>query len=119
MTACNYESTYYNLPNYYLEEGCFTNLAATLKKEVSIPVTAVGRIRTPELANKIIEDGMADFVSMGRPLVADPFFTVKAESGFEAHIRPCLSCNKCLDSLSKGSITCAVNGSVTCGKLAC
>jgi len=113
VTACNYESSNYNLPNYYLEEGCFSDLARLLKKEVSIPVTAVGRIRTAALAEEILTAGKSDFISMSRALVADPYFPVKAQKDLEDHIRPCLSCNKCLDSLSKGSICCAVNGSVT------
>jgi 2,4-dienoyl-CoA reductase-like NADH-dependent reductase (Old Yellow Enzyme family)/thioredoxin reductase len=112
VTACNYESANYNLPNYYLEEGCFVELSRKIKKEVSIPVTVVGRIRTPQLANDILKAGDADFISIGRALVADPYFSLKAEKNKEKQIRPCLSCNKCIDSLSKGSICCAVNDSL-------
>ena len=54
--------------------GCLTHLAAGIKKEISIPVIAVGRINNPDLAEAVIEEGKADVVSIGRGLVVDPDF---------------------------------------------
>lgn len=109
VSACTYESAFYNLPNYYLEEGCFVALARRVAEEVRVPVIAVGRIRRPAMAEEILVRGDADFVAMGRSLIADPFLPAKARDGREDEIRPCLSCNRCLDSLSTGPMACAVN----------
>ena len=46
--------------------------AAAVKQVVDVPVIAVGRIHDPVRAEKILADGRADFVAMGRPLLADP-----------------------------------------------
>ena len=58
----------------------FVPLAEAVKEVVSVPVIAVGRI-PPELAEDVIRDGKADFVSMGRQLLVDPYLPQKAESG--------------------------------------
>lgn len=52
-----------------------------IKKEVSLPVIAVGRINDPGLAEKILQEGKADLVSMGRALIADPELPNKAKAG--------------------------------------
>ena len=109
VSACNYESAFYNLPSYYLEEGCFIDLARAVKKDISVPVATVGRIRSPQMAEDAISTGAADFVCMGRTLIADPFLPEKVRQGKQEEVRPCLSCNKCIDSLSMGPLVCAVN----------
>jgi len=75
-----------------------------------VPVIAVGRI-TPELAESVIRDGRADFVSIGRALLADPHLMQKMETGRVEDIRPCLSCGTCLDSIRwrKEGVCCVVN----------
>ncbi len=72
--------------------GCFTQLAAKVKKAVSIPVIAVGRIKSPELADSIIEKKLADAVAMGRAHIADPQLAEKAYKGEIKNIRPCIGC---------------------------
>jgi len=57
------------------------HLAQAIKSVVKIPVITVGRVRTPELANRIVQEGKADLVSMGRALIADPHFPRKALEG--------------------------------------
>jgi NADPH-dependent 2,4-dienoyl-CoA reductase/sulfur reductase-like enzyme len=109
VSACVAASGYLNHPPYYAEEGVFTHLAHGIKSAVSIPVIAVGRIRTPELANRIIEEGKADLISMGRALIADPNLPVKAIQGRTGEIIPCISCNRCIQSIRKGALQCAVN----------
>jgi 2,4-dienoyl-CoA reductase-like NADH-dependent reductase (Old Yellow Enzyme family)/thioredoxin reductase len=87
----------------FTEHGCNANLSATVKKYTSLPVGVVGGIDSPELAEKIIADGKADFVLLARQLIADPDFPNKAQSGREAEIRRCLRCYKCFpDTLRKG-----------------
>jgi len=90
--------------------GGFVYLAEAVKKAVSIPVIASNRIKYPQLANKIIEEEKADFVAMGRPLIADPRWPQKAYEGRYNEIRPCIACGHCLESLFSGnSIECTVN----------
>jgi 2,4-dienoyl-CoA reductase-like NADH-dependent reductase (Old Yellow Enzyme family)/thioredoxin reductase len=109
ISACVAASGYLNHPPYYAEEGVFAHLAQGIKSVVSIPVIAVGRIRTPELANRIIEEGKADLTSMGRALIADPNLPTKAFQGKIDEIIPCISCNRCIQSIRKGALQCAVN----------
>jgi NADPH-dependent 2,4-dienoyl-CoA reductase/sulfur reductase-like enzyme len=109
ISACVAASVYLNHPPYYAEEGVFVHLAQGVKSAVGIPVITVGRIRTPELANRIVEEKKADLVSMGRALIADPELPVKALEGRTEDIVPCISCNRCVLSIRKGAIQCAVN----------
>ena len=88
----------------------FVPLAEAVKKVVSVPVIAVGRI-PPEFAEDVIRDGKADFVSMGRELLVDPYLPQKAESGRPEDIRPCIYCLTCLDSMNwrREGVCCVVN----------
>jgi NADPH-dependent 2,4-dienoyl-CoA reductase/sulfur reductase-like enzyme len=92
-----------------VEEAVFTHLAEGIKSEVEIPVIAVGRIRHPTMADQVIGDGKADLISMGRALIADPHLPNKAKAGRSDEIIPCISCNKCIQTLRKDSVRCTVN----------
>ena len=102
-------SGHLNHPPYYAEEGAFAHLAQGIKSVVSIPIIAVGRIRTPELANQILKEKKADLISMGRALIADPDLPIKASQGRTEEIVPCISCNRCIQNVRKGALQCAVN----------
>jgi 2,4-dienoyl-CoA reductase-like NADH-dependent reductase (Old Yellow Enzyme family)/thioredoxin reductase len=78
------------------------DMAAVIKKAVKIPVTVVGGINSPEIAEKIIAEGKCDFIALGRELTADPDFAVKAETGREDDIVHCLRCFKCLPGQLEG-----------------
>jgi len=82
-----------------------------LKGKVGIPLVATNRINTPEIAEQILADGMADMVSMARPLLADADFVRKAAQGRADEINTCIGCNQaCLDHTFGGKITsCLVN----------
>lgn len=86
--------------------------AEAIKKEVGIPVFATGSITQPDYAEEILASGKADFISMGRPLLADPYWAKKAMEGHAEDISPCIRCNEgCLDRgnhLGK-SINCTMN----------
>ncbi len=75
--------------------GLNAGLSEVIKKAVSIPVTVVGGINSPELAEQLIAEGKCDFVALARQLTADPAFANKAESGNEDDIAPCIRCYKC------------------------
>lgn len=85
------------------QKGLAWEFASKIKEQVNIPVIAVGRINTPELAEEILVSGKADLVALGRPLVADPLFVEKATSGRSKEIRRCAACHQgCLDELRAG-----------------
>jgi 2,4-dienoyl-CoA reductase-like NADH-dependent reductase (Old Yellow Enzyme family)/thioredoxin reductase len=91
--------------------GGFAYLAEEIKKVVKVPVAASNRINSPEVAERILSEGKADLITMGRPLIADPELPNKALSGRLDEIRPCISCNQgCFDRLFRGLDTqCLVN----------
>ena len=62
--------------------------AEAIKKEVGIPVFATGSITQPDYAEEILSSGKADFISMGRPLLADPYWAKKAMEGHPEDISP-------------------------------
>ena len=92
VSAGVYGSRQLTIPSMYVEQGCFVHLAEAVKKRVSIPVVAVGRIKTPDMADSIIRNNKADMIALGRSLLADPQWTNKAKSGSVRTIRPCIGC---------------------------
>jgi 2,4-dienoyl-CoA reductase-like NADH-dependent reductase (Old Yellow Enzyme family)/thioredoxin reductase len=109
ISACNRASGYLNQPPYYAEEGVFVHLAEAIKSVVNIPVITVGRIRNPIMADRILRDGKADLVSMGRALISDPHMPQKAREGRMEEINFCISCNRCIHTFRTGPVRCVVN----------
>lgn len=64
---------------------------------VRIPIGTVGAVGNPERAEKLLEDGKADYVLIARAAIADNDWVRKVKEGREEDIRPCLRCNMCLD----------------------
>ena len=91
--------------------GFFVQIAGDIKKAVNVPVSAVGRILDADMAERVIESGMADMVAMGRPLLADPDWGVKIAAGKSCDIRRCISCNKgCTDAIqNRQFLSCVLN----------
>ncbi len=91
--------------------AAFAWVTQQLKGKVGIPLVATNRINTPEVAEQILADGMADMVSMARPFLADADFMRKAAEGRADEINTCIGCNQaCLDHTFGGKITsCLVN----------
>jgi 2,4-dienoyl-CoA reductase-like NADH-dependent reductase (Old Yellow Enzyme family)/thioredoxin reductase len=77
-------------------QGWRVYLAEEIKKVVDVPVIAVGVIREPWFAEKILQEGKADFIALGRALIADPQWPKKALMEEEKAIRRCFSCNECV-----------------------
>lgn len=79
--------------------------------QVGIPLITSNRINTPEVAERLLAEGVADMVSMARPLLADADFVRKARQGRADEINTCIACNQaCLDHTFGGKITsCLVN----------
>lgn len=99
------------VPPHALPPGVNVPQAAAIKKAVAIPVIAMGKINTPELAESILSSGAADMVSMARAFIADPEFLAKAKDGRPQDIRGCIYClDDCADKGIPGlGRACAVN----------
>ncbi|WP_370932472.1 FAD-dependent oxidoreductase [Amycolatopsis sp. cg13] len=91
--------------------GAFTWVTGKLKPHVSVPVVTSNRINLPHVAEQALADGDADLVSMARPLLADPDWIRKAETGRADEINTCIACNQaCLDhAFSRKPVSCMVN----------
>ncbi len=84
------------------KSGYMTDLAATVKASVGIPVVTAGRIDSGELAERIIAEGQADLVGLGRMLWADPEWVVKVREGREDEIIRCDCADACNKSVAAG-----------------
>ena len=94
--------------------GCYANLAGAIKQHLRIPLVAVCRINTPEVAERILAEKKADFVATGRALIADPWWPEKALRGETERIRRCVACNQgCMEQLvQEKQVTCIYNPEV-------
>ena len=87
----------------------YESLARGVKEAVNVPVLAVGRIR-PSDAERILSSGNADFVAMGRQLLADPDLVRRLDAGRPELVRPCINCLVCVaQNFWSGQPVCAVN----------
>lgn len=119
IDAIDVSSAAYDTFNYWLEPTTFTPgwrkyLASEVKKVVVIPVIAANLIRSPKQAEMQLEEGTQDFISLGRPLIADPHWPNKVKSGNENLIKRCVCCLYCFESMMKGAYkythgNCSVN----------
>ncbi len=88
------------MPSKRQPMGTYVSQAEAIKEAAAIPVIAVGRINSPELADVIISQNRADLVSLGRQLIADPEWANKAREGRLDEVMACDSCNKnCVKSI--------------------
>jgi NADPH2 dehydrogenase len=58
--------------------GSFIPLAEEIKKAVNVPVIGVGGVTDPRFADEVIRQGKVDLVAVGRALLADPDWALKA-----------------------------------------
>ena len=86
------------------------HLAELVKKQIGLPVTAVGSIMNLDNAETVLANGWADFVAFARPALADPEMPRKYAKGHKEDVRPCIRCNCCtrLSTLGKNH-RCAIN----------
>ncbi|HML13674.1 MAG TPA: NAD(P)-binding protein [Xanthobacteraceae bacterium] len=96
------------IPPMHLPEATFLDYAAELRRRVRVPVIAVGRLGDPVVAAEAVERGKADFIALGRTLIADPEWVNKLRGGEPA--RRCLACNTCVNEMRGGAkLGCVVN----------
>lgn len=122
VDAINVTSACYDVYNYWLEPTSFEPgwrkyLAKAVKEAVSIPVIAANVIRTPEQAERQLQEGYQDFVASARTFICDPHWVKKAEEGRENEIRRCIGCLNCIRSFMTNAKVgkpgeCALNMSI-------
>lgn len=93
---------------------CYSNLFASIRAKVKVPMIAVGGINTPDIAEAVLREGKADLVATGKALIADPHWPEKALKGETEWIRRCIGCYQgCLERLAQEKeVTCLYNPEV-------
>ena len=106
-----YETGWWPHPPQYQPPACMVDLAAKVKKVSSLPVITVGRLQYPDVAEKVLAEGKADFIAIGRGLLSEPEWVNKVQSNRTAEIRPCIGCHEgCLWQMIAGEPTsCSLN----------
>lgn len=91
--------------------AAYAEVTGRFRAHVNIPVVAVNRINTPEIAEQVLDSQQADMVSMARPLLADPGFVNKTIANTPEKINTCIACNQaCLDhTFNRKTASCLVN----------
>ena len=104
------ECTHPSVPPLYIKPNTLVDLASEVKDSgVRVPVIATGGITDPDDAERIIAEGKADMVALGRTLIADGHWARKARLG--ENIAPCIRCNFChtFVVMDRGGIQCTTN----------
>jgi 2,4-dienoyl-CoA reductase-like NADH-dependent reductase (Old Yellow Enzyme family) len=83
------------------EEAYYREAAARLKREVSAPVILTGGIRSYDAARRLLEDGVADYIGLCRPLIREPDLVSRWRSGDLAG-SACVSDNACFRPIAQG-----------------
>jgi 2,4-dienoyl-CoA reductase-like NADH-dependent reductase (Old Yellow Enzyme family) len=97
------DTLYEHLPDLHGPRTPYVDRIAALGRAApGVPIGALGLITDPNEGERIVRDGLADLVMLGRPLVTDPAWGIKAEQGREAQIRYCVSCNTCWHMINIG-----------------
>lgn len=93
--------------------GCIVHLAENIKRAVSIPVITVNKILGDiAFAESILQEGKADLLGLGRPLIADPYLPNKALEGRLEEIRLCIyCCQGCIQNVLERNapVACSIN----------
>lgn len=106
-----YDAWWWNHPPMYQKKGLYIPYAKMVKEAVNVPVSCAGRMDNPDMARKAIDEGVCDIISLGRPLLADPYYVNKLRANKVDEIRPCISCQEgCMGRIQEFSaLNCAVN----------
>ncbi len=96
VSAGCHETQHLSNDTMRMEEDFKRPLFEAIKNAVNIPIIVAGGYRNPDASEKIVSDGVADFLGIARPLLADPEWPNKAFQGRVDDIRRCISCGECL-----------------------
>ena len=127
VDAINVSSACYDTYNYWLEPASFepgwrAYLAKAIKGTVRIPVIAANFIRSPEQAERQIEEGYQDFIGSARSFICDPHWVKKIEEGRPNEIKRCIGCLNCIRTFTENAAVgkngeCSLNPSVGCERM--
>ena len=111
VSGGTYEAVHMTVAPRWVGPGQLEEQAAAIKSATRLPVLSVGRYNSPEIAERVIAAGHADFIVMGRALLADPDLPLKALEARPEDIRPCVACAQgCIDRwFGALDITCVNN----------
>ncbi len=114
VSIAGQDTTFLVTESLRYEPGWRNYLTRAVKEAVSIPVIGVSVTRTPDQAERQLQNGDQDFIGLGRPLLADPDWANKAKTGKPDSITRCIGCLYCMDRfaqdmLNDKPIECAVN----------
>ena len=122
VDAINVSSACYDTYNYWLEPTSFepgwrAYLAKAIKETVNIPVCAANFMRSPDQAERQLEEGVQDFIGSARTFICDPYWVKKTEEGRTNEIKRCIGCLNCIESFTYGALSgkngeCALNPAV-------
>ncbi len=94
----------------YQKKGLLAAYTAEIKKVVDIPVIVVGALHFVEVAERILNENQADFIAIGRGLIADPEIPKKLMEDRPEDIRRCIRCNECVSGVvTYVSVSCTLN----------
>ncbi len=110
VSAGIYESAVWIVQPMEMPQGCLAPLSREIRRRVRIPVSVAGRITDASVAERILEAGDADFVTLGRALHADPEMPRKSAEGRLDEICACVACLTCSDLLGRDQpVLCLAN----------
>ena len=108
------DAFYHAMPPSYIPMGSSLELAAEVKKAVSIPILCGSRFADPHMIGQALAEGRVDAAVIGRQAIADPDFADKVLTGKPETVRTCIACNQgCIwGYFTRGRVGCAVNPEV-------
>ena len=94
-----YETGIVSVEPISFPQGWRKDFVKAVKDHVNLPVIAVSAIREPAVAEAFLENGVSDFVGMGRTWLAEPEWGKKVLEGREKELNKCISCLRCFETL--------------------
>lgn len=93
---------HWHVPDGHWLRASYGQKTAALRHHTNgVPVMGLGRIVDPNEGEAMLARGQADFIGVGRALIADPAWAGKSLSGRSHAIRPCVSCNTCWGAIAE------------------
>ncbi|MBI2831488.1 MAG: FAD-dependent oxidoreductase [Chloroflexi bacterium] len=114
VTSGFVETDYWAVPVMQIPPACNVPYSQAIKGQVKVPVIVAGKINDPFLAEQVLAEGKADFIDMGRSLLADPLMVKKAIEGKPEDMCKCIGCSRCSEAVvqTRIPIWCSVNPAV-------
>jgi 2,4-dienoyl-CoA reductase-like NADH-dependent reductase (Old Yellow Enzyme family) len=98
------------------EEVYYRKAASQFKKMVKVPLILVGGIRSFGVAERLVDEGLADYIALSRPLIREPHLVSRWQSG-DLSKATCISCNLCYEPILSGKgLSCEVDNRLKAGK---